>query len=78
MAAADVARPAGASTTSTTPATSATKNDHWWITPRKRGFVGNGGGEARAGRGVHQRMCIPEMAREITSRWISEVPSKMV
>ena len=25
-----------------------------------------------------QRICIPEMAREMTSRWISEVPSKMV
>ena len=25
-----------------------------------------------------QRICIPEIAREMTSRWISEVPSKMV
>jgi hypothetical protein len=25
-----------------------------------------------------QRICIPEIARLITSRWISEVPSKMV
>lgn len=27
---------------------------------------------------VGQRICIPEIAREMTSRWISEVPSKMV
>ena len=27
---------------------------------------------------VDQRMCTPEIARAITSRWISEVPSKMV
>ena len=27
---------------------------------------------------VDQLMWIPEIAREITSRWISEVPSKMV
>jgi hypothetical protein len=25
-----------------------------------------------------QRICTPEMAREITSRWISDVPSKIV
>jgi hypothetical protein len=25
-----------------------------------------------------QRICTPEMARLITSRWISEVPSKIV
>ena len=76
MAAAAVARPAGASTTSTAPATSATKNDHWWITPRRRGLSGTRPDGLPAG--VHQRMCMPEMARAITSRWISEVPSKMV
>jgi hypothetical protein len=25
-----------------------------------------------------QRICMPEIAREMTSRWISEVPSKIV
>jgi hypothetical protein len=25
-----------------------------------------------------QRICLPEMVRAMTSRWISEVPSKMV
>jgi hypothetical protein len=25
-----------------------------------------------------QRICMPEMARATTSRWISEVPSKIV
>src|SRR5712692_3248273 len=29
---------------------------------------------ARAGRADGQRMCMPEMARAITSRWISDVP----
>jgi hypothetical protein len=29
-------------------------------------------------RGPRHRICIPEIAREITSRWISEVPSKIV
>jgi hypothetical protein len=29
------------------------------------------------GRGVYW-ICIPEIARAITSRWISEVPSKIV
>jgi hypothetical protein len=28
-------------------------------------------------RAAH-RICIPEIAREMTSRWISEVPSKIV
>lgn len=27
---------------------------------------------------LRQRICIPEMVRAITRRWISEVPSKMV
>jgi hypothetical protein len=27
---------------------------------------------------VDYLMCTPEMAREITNRWISDVPSKMV
>lgn len=37
-------------------------------------------GTSRVGSGSagDQRICIPEMAREMTSRWISEVPSKMV
>ena len=35
-------------------------------------------GQRRVGRGVHQRICMPEIARAITSRWISEVPSKIV
>lgn len=45
-----------------------------------RGGAGPGPGERarrRAAR-ARQRICIPEIAREMTSRWISEVPSKMV
>ena len=37
---------------------------------------------ARVAEGVagggHYLICMPEIAREITSRWISEVPSKIV
>src|SRR4051794_26686931 len=32
------ARPVGAAATSAAPATSETKNAHWWKTPRRRGF----------------------------------------
>ena len=37
------------------------------IRPRKRSRI----------RGA-QRICMPEIARAMTSRWISEVPSKIV
>jgi hypothetical protein len=42
---------------------------------------GLAGGKARAGRRMRRplyRICIPEIAREMTRRWISEVPSKIV
>ncbi|GHJ12098.1 hypothetical protein TPA0908_00930 [Micromonospora sp. AKA38] len=47
-------------------------------TPAAR--IGTPGTACRRGpsSGGDQRICIPEMAREMTSRWISEVPSKMV
>jgi hypothetical protein len=34
--------------------------------------------EAEIKAQVSYLMCTPEMAREITNRWISDVPSKMV
>jgi hypothetical protein len=44
-------------------------------TPRAPPSSTSTGQSLRAGR---QRMCMPEIAREMTRRWISEVPSKIV
>ena len=49
MAAATVASPDGAVSTSAAPSAMVTKNAHWWVTPRRRGLAGSdGSGEGPA------------------------------